>query len=47
MASETPFAQSAYEVTDAKDRARLQNLFRSQNGYYQKLLQYAIKAQKS
>lgn len=35
------------EVTDDKDRMRLQNLFRSQNGFYQKLLQFAIKAPKS
>lgn len=34
------------EVTDEKDRVRLQNLYRSQIGYYQKLMQFAIKTQK-
>lgn len=32
------------EVTDEKDRLRLQELYRVQNGYYQNLLQYALKA---
>ena len=36
---------SYLEVADEKDRRRLQELYRTQNIYYQKLLQYAIKAQ--
>jgi hypothetical protein len=33
------------EVEDEQDRLRLQDLFRSQNGYYQKLFHYALKAE--
>lgn len=34
------------EVTNEKDRIRLQEFYRIQNGYYQNLLQYALKARK-
>lgn len=33
------------EVTDEKDRLRLQDFYKNQNVYYQKLLQYALKSE--